>query len=101
MSGMHGDYRGYTFINRLKKVHKKNIPDLLALAPKNDPFYAGAPAHRLKAAWFAEVWTRFGYTSAHTRRIHYRLVSPGQGEPAPRKYDGTRRTRTPKGVGTI
>jgi hypothetical protein len=52
---MNGGYWSYEFINRLKKIHKENVPDLLALAPKNDPFYAGAPAHRAKAEWFAEL----------------------------------------------
>jgi hypothetical protein len=89
MSGKNCNDRGYEFINGLKTTHQQNVPDLLALAPKNDPFYAGAPAHWAKATWFAELWTRFHYTTAHTRRIHYRLVTPGQGEPVPCKHDGT------------
>jgi hypothetical protein len=74
--------RGYAWIKSLKDDLKcqtgarKNIPDLLALAPKNDPFYAGSPASRQQAEWFARLWEDFGFTTGvHLRRVHYRLVS--------------------------
>lgn len=52
------------------------VPDLLALARQNDPFYAGTPADQEQARWFADLWTRAGYTSGvHLRRVHYWAVS--------------------------
>src|SRR5215211_5977317 len=60
---------------RLERGRKPRIEDLLVLAPKNDPFYAGTETQKAMAEWFAEV---FGTsTGAHLRRIHYRLVSRG------------------------
>jgi len=76
---------GYEKIKQLKKESGYNIPDLLALAPANDPFYAGSPSAREKAEWFANLWQEFGYSSGvHLRRFHYQLVS--QEEPI--KHDG-------------
>jgi hypothetical protein len=67
---------GYERIKALKKELHRNIPDLLALAPCNDPFYAGSPAQMEQAQWFLALWERFGFTrGVHLRRIHYRLVS--------------------------
>ena len=69
-------YRGYEAIKDLSKGTGYRIPDLLALAQQNDPFYAGSPAQRAKAEWFAELWQRFGYSGGvHLRRIHYRILS--------------------------
>jgi hypothetical protein len=52
------------------------IQRLLALAPHNDPFYAGAPAQRAKAQWFAGLFARFNFArGVHLRRIHYALAS--------------------------
>jgi hypothetical protein len=80
-------FRGYDAIKALAKVHGIRVADLLVLAEKNDPFYAGSPAQWAKAEWFAELWVRFGYmTGVHLRRVHYRLVS---GEERYRKHDGT------------
>jgi len=59
-------------------ARKRGVPvtELVALAPKNDPFYSGTPGHREKAEWFAGLWRRFGYTTGvHLRRVHYQLVS--------------------------
>jgi len=87
VGSLNGDFRGYEAIKWLAAKLGLRVPDLLALAPKNDPFYAGAPAQQAKAVWFAELWTRFDYATAHLRRLHYRMVTPGQGEPTPRKHD--------------
>lgn len=60
---------------RIKKTARAlgcTVKDLIALAPKNDPFYTGSPAELAKARWFAELWQRFGGQEAHIRRIHYR-----------------------------
>jgi hypothetical protein len=67
---------GYERIKALKKELHRNITDLLALSPVNDPFYAGSPASREKAEWFLALWEQFGFTrGVHLRRIHYRIVS--------------------------
>jgi hypothetical protein len=74
--------RGYDVIRSLQAQLKRetgvrqNIPDLLALASKNDPFYAGAPASQRDATWFAQLWADFRFSrGTHLRRVHYRLVS--------------------------
>jgi len=63
----------------LKSVAKErgcSVRDLLALAPQNDPFYAGTPTGRAQAEWFADIWRRAGYFSGvHLRRMHYWCVS--------------------------
>jgi hypothetical protein len=51
------------------------VTDLLALAPQNDPFYAGSGARARSAEWFASVWTDHGAADPHLRRLHYRIVS--------------------------
>jgi hypothetical protein len=80
-------FRGYEAIKALAKECRVRVADLLVLAEKNDPFYAGLPSQRDKAAWFAELWRRFHYTSGvHLRRVHYRIVSS---EVPERKHDGT------------
>jgi hypothetical protein len=77
---------GYAFIQQLKKAQACTVPDLLALAAKNDPFYAGGTASRCQAAWFAALWERFRFPrGVHLRRIHYQVVSPGDVQ----KPDGT------------
>jgi hypothetical protein len=76
----------YHWIKALAKELKSKIPDLLALAPHNDPFYTGGKASRQQAEWFADLWEQFGYArGVHLRRIHYQLVS----QAAAQKADGT------------
>ena len=66
----------YEHIKQLAKAVKGRVNDLLALAPQNDPFYAGTPTDEAQAAWFADVWRRAGYVSGvHLRRVHYWCVS--------------------------
>jgi len=78
--------RGYEDLKDLAKAARVNIPDLLALARDNDPFFCGSPAQLEKAQWFADLWQRFGYsTGVHLRRVHYRLVS----QHGPTRQDGT------------
>lgn len=49
---------------------------LLALAPDNDPFYAGRGDRQTAAEWFAGLWEQFQFPAGvHLRRIHYVLVS--------------------------
>lgn len=72
---------GYEAIKELARSANTTIPNVLVLARQNDPFFAGAPAQREKAEWFARLWERFGYsTGVHLRRVHYRLVSQEQTE---------------------
>jgi hypothetical protein len=62
------------------------VADLLALAPKNDPFYAGSPAGHMWGRWFADLWERFGMgPGTHNRRVHYVTLSQ---EPPPPLPDG-------------
>ena len=78
--------RGYRWIHQLKDKTRKNIPELIALAPKNDPFFIGSDLDWEKARWFASVWEQLGYTNStgiHLRRMHYRLV-----DSRPKKLDG-------------
>lgn len=71
---------GYESLKQLSKQSGCRIPDLIALARQNDPFFVGSPAQVRAAGWFADLWERFGFsTGVHLRRVHYRLVS----EPAP------------------
>lgn len=78
--------RGYEDLKELAQDEGVNIPDLLALARNNDPFFCGSAAQLDKAQWFAELWQRFGYSSGvHLRRVHYRLVS----QHTPTMHDGT------------
>lgn len=66
----------YRSIKRLAKKVGCRVTDLLALAPQNDPFYAGTPTDKAQANWFADVWQRAGYSTAvHLRRVHYWCVS--------------------------
>jgi hypothetical protein len=68
--------RGYDQIKALAQKLGTTIPGVLALARDNDPFFAGAPIHGVKAQWFRQLWTDFGYTTGvHLRRVHYQLVS--------------------------
>jgi hypothetical protein len=54
---------------------KVSVPDLIILAPKNDPFYCGAPSQRRDAEWFAGIYNQLGGLSRlHLRRVHYRIL---------------------------
>ncbi|NHM25936.1 hypothetical protein G7K71_02705 [Desulfofundulus sp. TPOSR] len=78
---------GYEKIKALARDRNCPVRDLLALAPKNDPYYAGSEGSRQKAEWFASLWRSFGYegkTGIHLRRVHYQLVS----QPDPLRWDG-------------
>jgi len=66
----------YEAIKALAKQCKKPVTKFLALAASNDPFYCGMPSQVEKATWFADLWSKFGYTSGvHIRRMHYQIVS--------------------------
>lgn len=83
--------RCYADIKALAKTTGQRIPDLLALACQNDPFYV-MPAQGKQGEWFAALWEQFNLPAGvHLRRIHYRLIS--QPEPVPmvdgRPYQNT------------
>ena len=62
----------------VRELGLRNVRELLALAPDNDPFYKGTAAHLRAAEWFADLWQRFGYTRGiHLRRAHYQVLSTG------------------------
>jgi hypothetical protein len=66
--------------------------DLIALAPKNDPFYAGVRSRLVAAEWFADLWTKLEFKSgSHPRRLHYVLLSrePGILKPTQELYLNT------------
>lgn len=66
----------YKTLKLAAKERGCSVRDLLALAPQNDPFYAGTPTDRAQAEWFADSWRRAGYFSGvHLRRMHYWCVS--------------------------
>ncbi len=67
---------GYEEIKRLSKETGRKIPELIALARQNDPFFVGSPAQIEKGEWFARMWEEHGYvgmTGIHLRRVHYKL----------------------------
>ncbi len=67
---------GYDQLKEMSGRLKRPVGTLIALAPVNDPFYAGSPARRRAAEWFASLWGRFLLKpGVHLRRIHYVLVS--------------------------
>lgn len=87
--------RCYAQIKALAKATGRNIPDMLAMACNNDPFYI-MPSQENQAKWFAELWKQFAFPiGVHLRRIHYRLVSLPSGEIViiidgnPRHYQNT------------
>jgi hypothetical protein len=66
----------YEDLKSLARQIGRPVKDLLALAPGNDPFYAGVPYRRRQGEWFRDLWDRFQFPDGvHLRRIHYVLVS--------------------------
>lgn len=68
----------YTEIKEMAAERGIKINDLLALAPKNDPFYVGTPATLTRGHWFAEIFNRAGFSPArpaHLRRVHYWITT--------------------------
>jgi hypothetical protein len=65
----------YGTLKALAKTIGRPVVDLLALAPVNDPFYAGSPQRRRDGEWFARLWADHGQHGGHLRRLHYQLIS--------------------------
>ena len=69
---------------------KVTLTDLLALAPKNDPFGVFTPARITAAEWAAQVWHDMGEPrDLHIRRMHYWLVSSDVQKPDGMAYKNT------------
>src|SRR5215204_5270542 len=68
---------------------------ILAMARKNDPFYAGQGWQREMAEWFADLFRRLGFVGrrTHIRFVHY--VASGE-EPNPETGE-ERQERLPDG----
>lgn len=76
--------KNYEQIKQLAKELNCTIRDLIVLDRNNDPYYAGVPAMRTVAEWFARYWREFGYTNeSFIRRFHYRAlgIPKPNGEP--------------------
>ena len=66
----------YETLKALAKQLHRPVPNLIALARNNDPFYMGTEQDRRDGAWFRDLWERFDYTrGVHIRRMHYAIVS--------------------------
>jgi hypothetical protein len=78
-------------IKAAAKDRRIPVTDLLALAPKNDPFYVGGPADITRGRWFADVFNAAGYAALHLRRLHYWTASQRTPIPMP---DGMPYTNT-------
>jgi hypothetical protein len=66
----------YEQIKAMAKAEGVKVTDLLALAPGNDPFYVGRDGDVQNGQWFADLWSRFLYsTGVHIRRVHYQIIS--------------------------
>ena len=69
----------YESIKQIARQIGRPIKDLVALAVVNDPFYAGVAHRHREGEWFAEIWSKFGFSEGvHLRRIHYVLVSQSE-----------------------
>ena len=65
----------YETVKGMAEMLGRPVTTLIALARKNDPFFLGE-GRMQDAAWFAEIYQRFGFSSGtHLRRIHLFLVS--------------------------
>jgi hypothetical protein len=65
----------YDSLKAMAKSIGRRVTDLLAQNTETDPFYAGSPARRRDAEWFAAIWADHGAVGSHLRRLHYRLIS--------------------------
>jgi hypothetical protein len=86
----------YETLKELAKQLGYSVTNLLALAPKNDPFYSGTPADVTKGQWFANIYNRAGFSrfrAPHLRRVHYWTVSqePVVKMPDGKPYENTQR----------
>jgi hypothetical protein len=84
MAALDGPPLRYEDIHALARELGYSAESLLALAPDNDPFFAGRPSRRRNGEWFARLWQDLGFRNGvHLRRIHYVLVSQTSLVPLP------------------
>jgi hypothetical protein len=86
------DGMNYESIKILAKQLKRQVNELIALSPQNDPFYVGTERDKTLGAWFRDLWQEFGYTTGvHIRRMHYAIVSqnPPISFPNGKPYENT------------
>ena len=84
--------RGYETLGALARERRLRVDELLLQSRTVDPFYCGSPVQRAGAAWFADLWQRFGFTGGvHLRRVHYRIISQRDVPtlPSGERYDNT------------
>ena len=79
----------YDLLRQLAQKIQRPVKDLIALAPANDPYYAGCPYRERDGTWFGALWDRFEFPhGVHLRRIHYQLVSMSEESGPVLKPDG-------------
>jgi hypothetical protein len=80
---MSADALDYEGLKAMAKERGVPVSTLQAQSHDTDPFYAGSPARRARAEWFADLWRRMNAgPGMHIRRFHYLLVS--QRNPPPK-----------------
>jgi len=66
-------------IKELAKAHHLSVKNLLALAPKNDPFYIGSETEIVNALWAYRTWKRMtteqNKKDVYLRGMHYWYAS--------------------------
>lgn len=88
----------YEEIKKAAKESKVSVRELLALSPKNDPFYVGSKGDIEKAKWIADIYRRMGSPAeCHIRRMHYWAVVKAK----IKKPDGTLYENTEEDWGYI
>jgi len=79
---------------KIKQLAKEDpsvkVADLLALSPKNDPFYTGRPSEIIWAEWFRDNYLGEPQ-GVHLRRLHYKWMSSGVLKPDGEAYQNTDR----------
>lgn len=78
-------------LKKLAHEHDLRVKEVLALTPKNDPFYI-RPNHLEKAEWFAKIWKDQGRPQIHPRGLHYQILGEGYTLPGKdEEYQNTER----------
>jgi hypothetical protein len=86
---VNGSVYDYAALKRLAEELDRPVRTVVT-DMNTDPFYAGAPARKAWAEWFAALWRRFQFRhGVHLRRIHYVLVSTDVLDTSGRRYLNT------------
>src|SRR5437667_12866910 len=74
-----GEPLTYEDIGALAAARGIRRASLIVLKDDRDPFYAGLPARRRDAEWFADQWHALECgPGTHLRAMHYRIISQRQ-----------------------